>query len=228
VSLVIVSHSEALATGVMQLAGQMAPVVTILPVGGTDAGGLGTSFAKIAAALEEVTRDDGRAVVLTDIGSAVMTTESVLEVLGDTIRARVALADAPLVEGAVAAALAVAGGADLAGVLAAAQGACVSRARSGGGPGEPGMSKTVSEVHATIEVMNPLGLHARPAAALARAMSRLEATVTIDGVDATSVLELMALGATRGRRLKLVATGPQATAARDAATRLITSSLGEL
>lgn len=121
VALVLVSHSAALAAGAVELAAQMAPGVPLLAAGGMDDGGLGTSYDRVERALLDATADGGAAVVLTDLGSAVLTTDAVLEMLDDDVRDRVRLADAPFVEGAVAAAVTAFGGADLAAVLAAAE-----------------------------------------------------------------------------------------------------------
>jgi PTS hybrid protein len=228
VCLVIVSHSRALAAGVAELAGQMAPAVRILPVGGQADGTLGTSFDAIEGALEQATADGGYALVLTDLGSAVLTTESVLEFCDEEVVARVRLADAPLVEGAVAAAVAAEGGAGLPEVLAAAE-----RAGSTFGavpdPGA-GPAAAVGDEHAvtaTVQVRNAMGLHARPAALLARAMAGYDAQVQIGGVDAASVLELMGLGVTRGRELQIEARGPQASAAVDTAVSMFAEGFGE-
>ena len=82
VRLVVVSHSEKIADGAVELAAQMAPDVVILPAGGTDDGRIGTSLEKVMAALEQAAGEDGT-VVLTDLGSAVMTAESAVEFLPD-------------------------------------------------------------------------------------------------------------------------------------------------
>ena len=82
VGLVIVSHSAQLAAGVVELAAQMAPEVALIPAGGMDDGGIGTSLDKVMAALGLADTGDG-AVVLTDLGSAVMTAESALEFMGN-------------------------------------------------------------------------------------------------------------------------------------------------
>lgn len=107
VGIVIASHSDLLARGVAELAGQMAPSVTIGAAGGLEDGGLGTSYDRIEEALEAVLAAvDGPgsgAVVLTDLGSATMTAESVVE-MSETPE-RVRLVDTALVEGAVAAAV---------------------------------------------------------------------------------------------------------------------------
>jgi len=105
VSLVIVSHSTRLAEGVAELAGQMAQgKVAIAAAGGTSEGALGTSVDKIIAALHEVDGPDG-IIVLLDLGSAVMATEMAVEAFGQAHRQRIVISPAPLVEGAVVAAV---------------------------------------------------------------------------------------------------------------------------
>jgi dihydroxyacetone kinase phosphotransfer subunit len=105
VGLVIVSHSARLAEGVAELAGQMAQgKVAIATAGGTSDGALGTSVEKILAALHEVDGPDG-IIVLLDLGSAVMATEMAVESFGQDKRYRVLISPAPLVEGAVIAAV---------------------------------------------------------------------------------------------------------------------------
>ncbi len=95
----------------------MARDVQIAAAGGLDDGMLGTSYGKIMMAVEEVCGRDG-AVILMDMGSAVMTAELVQENLKDD---QVKLVDCPLVEGAVMAAIAAAGGADVMEVVRQAQ-----------------------------------------------------------------------------------------------------------
>ena len=106
VGFVIVSHSENLAKSVVELTSIMAPNARIAPAGGMDGGGFGTSFEKIQAAIESVYSDDG-VLVLVDLGSAVMTTEMVIEMFGEK---KVEMVDCPLVEGAVVATIDSAGG----------------------------------------------------------------------------------------------------------------------
>ena len=105
VSLVIVSHSTRLAEGVAELAGQMAHgKVAIAVAGGTAEGGLGTSVEKILAALYLVDGPDG-ILVLLDLGSAVMATEMAIEAFVHNSEHMVTISPAPLVEGAVIAAV---------------------------------------------------------------------------------------------------------------------------
>lgn len=109
VGIVIVSHSQKLAEGVAELAGMMAKGVDIAAAGGLEDGELGTSFARIEAGIESVNGEDG-VVVLADMGSAFLTAELAADAQAG---GRVRLANAPLVEGAVLAAVTAAGGATL-------------------------------------------------------------------------------------------------------------------
>ena len=104
IGLVIVSHSERLAEGVSEVASEMASDASIVPAGGTDDGEVGTSVERVTEAIE--TADDGAGVVvLVDLGSAVMSAEMAIEEsAGEAV-----IADAPLVEGAVNAAVTATG-----------------------------------------------------------------------------------------------------------------------
>ena len=128
VGIVLVSHSERLAEGAADLAAQVGGgTVTVIPAGGTDDGGLGTSACRIMRGLRLA--DSGAGVlVLPDLGSAVLTTRALLaDPPDDMPDVTAALADAPFVEGAVAATVAAAAGADLTTVVAAAEGAWHAR-----------------------------------------------------------------------------------------------------
>lgn len=121
VGIVLVSHSAQVAASVADLAKGLAGGAASLPVapaGGTEDGGLGTSAELIAAAAASVDRGAGVA-VLTDLGSAVLTVKALLAE-GDELPEDTHLVDAPFVEGAIAAVVTAATGADLAAVEAAA------------------------------------------------------------------------------------------------------------
>lgn len=99
VGIVIVSHSFHLAEAIREYTCLMAGEAHVAAAGGTDDGCFGTSFQKIYEAIDSVYSDDG-VLVLMDMGSAVMTTEMVLEAYGqDNVR----MVDCPIVEGAVVA-----------------------------------------------------------------------------------------------------------------------------
>lgn len=99
VGIVIVSHSEKLAESIVDLTKMMADGASIVAAGGLEDGSFGTSYERIKAAIDAVYSEDG-VVVLMDMGSAVMTTEMVLEEYDD---GKVRMVDAPIVESAVAA-----------------------------------------------------------------------------------------------------------------------------
>ena len=114
----MVSHSADIAAGIVALAGQMAgPEVPLEGVGGAADGGLGTDADRIEAALDAAEQGDG-VVVLGDLGSAILTVRSVLE---DRESGDVRLVDAPLVEGAVAAAVSASAGLSIDDVVRAAE-----------------------------------------------------------------------------------------------------------
>jgi PTS hybrid protein len=118
VGIVLVSHSVRLAEGTADLAGQVSGgTVRIVAAGGTDDGELGTSAEKIGAAVASAEAGAG-VLVLPDLGSAVLTVRALFE---DLPEGRVLLVDAPFVEGAVAATVTAAAGADLKAVARAAE-----------------------------------------------------------------------------------------------------------
>ena len=121
VGIVVVSHSAQIAAGTVELARQMAgDDLRIEAAGGMPDGSLGTDAAAIMAAISAA--DSGAGVlVLVDLGSAVLATQTALELLGADIAAHVRLSGGPLVEGAVVAAVQASVGDDLAAVLAAAE-----------------------------------------------------------------------------------------------------------
>ena len=121
VGIVLISHSGQLAEGAAELVGQIAGGARVVPAGGTDDGRLGTSTERIAAAISAADTGDG-VLLIPDLGSSVLSARSLLADLdpqqdGKHIR----LADAPFIEGAVAAAVAAGAGFDLAAVAHAAE-----------------------------------------------------------------------------------------------------------
>ena len=125
IGMVIVSHSARLAQGVYELAAQMAgDQVGISQAGGVsdDYEAFGTDALKVLSAIEEVWCQDG-VLLLVDVGSAVMSAEMALEMLPQEQRQKCLLSNAPLVEGAIVAALHASLGESLLAVNAAAEGA---------------------------------------------------------------------------------------------------------
>jgi phosphoenolpyruvate---glycerone phosphotransferase subunit DhaM len=120
VGIVLVSHSAALAEGTAELARQIAGgTVIIATAGGTEDGRIGTSADKVERALALADAGAG-VVILPDLGSSVLTVRALLS----EPAARpgpIAVADAPFVEGAVAATVAATAGGDVEAVLRAAE-----------------------------------------------------------------------------------------------------------
>ncbi|MGY6658763.1 dihydroxyacetone kinase phosphoryl donor subunit DhaM [Amycolatopsis sp. TRM77291] len=222
VGIVLVSHSAKLAEGLAELAAQMAPDVTIAAAGGLADGGIGTDYDEVVAATQRA--DSGAGVVLLyDLGSAQMTAELAVESLADPSAAVVV--DAPLVEGAIAAAVAAQGGADRKAVAEAAAAA--------GAPPDLTFDEGAQDGESSVELTlrNDVGLHARPAAVLVRSIAGLDAQVTVrlgdETADANSVLALMALGARQGDRIEVRAKGAQAEEALSKVKDLVDQNFGE-
>ena len=110
VGMVLVSHSPEVAEGTAELVRHMAGEVEIVAVGGDTDGSLGTDSDRIRSAIEGLEADE--VLVFMDIGSAVLSAEMVLEMLEPEVAEKVQLVDAPFVEGAFAAGVLAATGAD--------------------------------------------------------------------------------------------------------------------
>ncbi len=224
------------------------PDVRIGSAGGLDepGGALGTDATKVLRAVEDVWSADG-VLVLMDLGSAVLSAELAVDLMDEDRRGRVLLTEAPLVEGAVAAAVAAGIGGSLEVVAAAARGGLTAKAAhlapaagaADAGPmaglaGEDGAGRKGPKETLRITVLNRLGLHARPAALLVRTASGFDADVTVAGaasgrgpVSARSLNGVATLGARRGDDLVVTATGPQAAQALAAIARLAEEGFGE-
>jgi PTS hybrid protein len=118
VGLVLVSHSPRVAEGTAELVRKMAGEIEISAVGGDSDGTLGTDPEGIKNAIEGLDTDE--VLVFMDLGSAVLSAETVIEMLSSDLRERVRLVDAPFVEGAFAAGVTASTGADANECVAAA------------------------------------------------------------------------------------------------------------
>jgi len=87
------------------------------------------------------------------------------------------------------------------------------------------------EITKEIMVVNRLGIHARPAAALVQRVLAFESDVIIgfngNRVNAKSIMGLLTLAATRGSRLNITCKGQDADAAMMAVEQLFASGFGE-
>jgi phosphotransferase system HPr (HPr) family protein len=187
----------------------------------------------VARAIERAASPDG-VLVLMDLGSAVLSAELALELTAADDRVR--LCPAPLVEGLVAALVRAAGGADLDVVAREAESALLPKVSALASfehpPAAPVEAPPSGAVSERASLVNPQGLHARPAAQIAAAVGELAAEVFVDcggkQADAASSLELLALGAGQGQELRVAATGPDAECAVRAVVELVRGGFGEL
>ena len=246
VGIVIVSHSHELAIGVCELARQMAggQPIPIIPAGGTDEGEIGTSLEKVSQALETAFAQAEDVLVLADLGSAVMVTQMAREFLPPERHAHVYLSNAPLVEGAIAAVVAAAGGGDLASVRQAAEGAQnIPKIPSEEPPAEteepvsvPTDEPPLPTASVEVQVINPTGLHARPAALFVRTAMRFHSRITVQNVthrrppaNAKSMMDVASRGtAMQGETIRIVAQGEDAAEAVAALRQLVTEGFGEI
>jgi len=237
VGIVVVSHSDALAQGVVALAREMGGGdLALEAAGGTDEPGvLGTDAERVRAAIERAMSPDG-VLVLMDLGSALMSTEFAVDLLGDT-PGRVVMSEAPLVEGAVAAAASASGGASLEEVAAEARGALAMKTSQlgveEGAAVDERAAAPAAQAETVLEVRNAIGLHARPAARFVETVRRFDADVRVakapNGrpVKATSLTNVVALGARFGDTLAVSASGPQADEALLALAQLADEGFGD-
>ena len=241
VGIVVVSHSADVADGVVELAREMGgEEVRIEPAGGMadPPRGIGTDAELIKGAIERAAGDDG-VLVLMDLGSALMSAEMAVEMAENA--PRVVLSEAPLVEGAIAAAATARGGADLDAVAAEARGALAPKAvqlgvEAADGDAGAGGADVVEDGGETLRVTveNRLGLHARPAARLVATAGRFDADVSLVNestgagpASARSLTGVATLGVRQGHEVLVRARGNDAGAALEAIAALARENFGD-
>lgn len=241
VGIVIVSHSETLAEGLRELADQMAQgTVRIAVAGGMDDpdNPFGTDAVRVYEAIQSVYSDDG-VVVLMDLGSAILSAETALDMLSEEEREKVQLSAAPFVEGTLSASAQAAAGSELATVLTEAQGALQAKLSQ---LGVEDMGAFVQDVEVEAEptheirltIRNKMGLHARPAARFVATAGQFDATLRISNaslekgpVNAKSINQVATLEVRQDHDVMVTAHGPDAEEALAALERLVESNFGE-
>jgi multiphosphoryl transfer protein len=232
VGIVIVSHSGTLAAGVRELASEMAgPDVKIELAGGlAEEGALGTDAVRVAEAIGRADSGDG-VLVLMDLGSAVLSAETALDLLAPEEQEQVLLCEAPLVEGAVAAAVAARLGRPLAEVAAEARGGLQGKAAQLGDEeptaAAPAEAAAADGLTLRLEIRNPLGLHARPAARFVQTTAAFDADVQVTNLTSgrgpasgRSLNGVATLGIRQGNEILVTARGLQAEQALAALSEL--------
>ena len=245
IGVVVVSHSSALAHAAVELALQMVqgerPAIAI--AAGAGEGLIGTDAMAVSAAIDEVASPDGVLVIM-DLGSAVMSAEMALDFRSSDSEVR--LSSAPFVEGLLAAIVTAAGGASLDDVDREARAALAPKISMLDVPASvPASVPAVAPVSARadapagvsadLRIINPDGLHARPAATVVSSLAGFEAKLTVVNtrtasapVSAHSLIGLLSLGAKVGDVLTVTASGAQAAEALAKVTGLVTEGFGEL
>ena len=246
IGLVVVSHSPALANAAVDLALQMVPgeKPAIAIAAGAGEGLIGTDALAVSAAIDRVCSPDGVLVIM-DLGSAVMSAEMALEFRSSD--APVRLSSAPFVEGLLAAIVTAASGASLDDVDREARGALTPKLQmledsapapepsSAPEPSNPGESAESDGLSVDLTIINPDGLHARPAATLVSTLAGFDAKLTVVNlrtvtkpVAANSLIGLLSLGAKAGDVLTVTASGAQAAEALAMVTAMVNDGFGEL
>ncbi len=242
IGIVIVSHSAKLAEGVHELISQMTQGQVPMAIAGgiEDAENpIGTDPMRVLAAIESVYSDAG-VIVLMDLGSALLSAEMALEFLPEEQRTKIRLCEAPLVEGAMAAAVQAMTGADIEQVLVEARGALAAKAAQLQQVVPDLTAAPATELDLTPEyeirltIRNKLGLHARPAAQFVGTAGRFDAQITVRNltrggspVNAKSINQVATIGARQGHQIAVAAQGPAATAALAALQALVEANFGE-
>nr|WP_223875199.1 HPr family phosphocarrier protein [Nanchangia anserum] len=193
----------------------MAPDVVVRPCSCHDEG-LARAIELLADACSAVASEIGTGahiVILADFGPTKLAAHQLITQWGD---GNVTLGRGPLVEGARAGAIAAAQGGDAATVVHAI--AAAAESVSATDVPTPGTSAPEDDPYAPriVTVVDAEGLKARPAAMLARLASDFDATISVNGADATSVLALMGLKVGCGDEIRIDADGPEARMALEA------------
>ena len=236
IHLILVSHHPDIARGIAALAAQMsAAPETIHTAAGIDDpdNPVGTDAVRIMQTLLEADNPDG-ILILVDLGSAILSAQTALDLLDDpALAARCRISAAPLVEGAISAAVAASSGADLETVAREATQALAAKQAALGESAPASATPVVapSGDSTTITLTNRDGLHARPAARLVAALTPYRARLVLScgdkQADGKSLNQLALLQARHGDRLTLHADGDDAAAALQTFRELAATNFGD-
>lgn len=236
IHLILVSHHPDIARGIAALAAQMsaAPETIHTAAGIDDADNpVGTDAVRIMQTLLEADNPDG-ILILVDLGSAILSAQTALDLLDDpALAARCRISAAPLVEGAISAAVAASSGADLETVAREATQALAAKQAALGESAPASATPVVapSGDSTTITLTNRDGLHARPAARLVAALTPYRARLILScgdkQADGKSLNQLALLQARHGDRLTLHADGDDAAAALQTFRELAAANFGD-
>jgi phosphocarrier protein FPr len=233
VGIVLVSHSKKLALAlrelVLQMVGAEFPIAIAAGVG-EDHEELGTDAVHIAETLQPFLDGDG-AVVLMDLGSAVLSAQTALELLNTSLVAdpttKLRLCAAPIVEAAVSAAVQASVGGTLDDVVREAKAALAPKQAQLGSEADTAAAPTADHgatdeavVEFDVVIENPHGIHARPAATLVQQASRFQSDIQLTNqtshrgpASARSLSSVSLLQARKGDSIRFSVRGSDAAEA---------------
>ncbi|EKT64940.1 dihydroxyacetone kinase phosphoryl donor subunit DhaM [Providencia burhodogranariea] len=241
IGLIIVSHSKMLADGLLQLAEQMQNKQNcqIITAAGVDdeAHPIGTDAVKVMEAIEALS-EASSIILLMDLGSALLSAETALDLIDPVLAEKVHLCSAPLVEGTIAITAAASGGASIDTILAEARQALQAKQQQLNDNVTVTPKKEIehnSFSEAAIKthwvVRNPAGLHIRPAAKLASQLSSFKARLELHNgqkqADAKSMNQIALLQVKKGDKITLIAEGSDSQAAIAAFEQLAQQNFGD-
>jgi len=249
IGLVLVSHSRKLAESVKELVLQMTTPhfpVAVASGAGEDHNQMGTDAVHIADVIKTMRGLTG-VLVLMDLGSAVLSAQTAIELIDSPFHTPILLCAAPLVEGAIAAAVQANAGGTLEEVAREAQRGLMAKQQqlqSESANVSPAVVSTnetqrpaaasgeTAELVLTVE--NEHGLHARPAAIFVQTVSRFTSSVEVSNLTsgrgpapARSLTSIALLQVRKGDRIRVTASGTDRDAALRAIRELATNGFGE-
>jgi multiphosphoryl transfer protein len=242
VGLVLISHSQQLATALVDLiAATVSSDLPIIAAGGVGPNqeNIGTDATQILEAINRVFSSDG-VLVLVDMGSAVLSAETAREFLEPDQQSNVQLCSAPLVEGAISAAVQLRLGSNLRDVTDAAKASLLPKQEQIGDTiafeqAETPQTFAGDVASWEVEVENEHGLHLRPAASLLKALASLSASVQVTNVTgnrgpvpASSLTGLARLQISQGDRLRFQVAGRDRIEALRTIQQLAAQKFGEV
>lgn len=246
VNLVLVSHSRKLAEATAELARQMVPpqVKILVAAGiGDQREEFGTDAVEILEVVQKAYTSDG-VLILMDLGSAVLSAEMARDMLDPEMQEKVVICPAPFVEGAISAGVQTGLGAALDSVYQEAVQALMPKQEhiqpaAGMTSGQPSYTQAeqpqTGQEQIVVTLINPHGLHARPASKFVQAASGFQANIQVKNLttgkgpaSAKSLNAIAALGVDHLHQISITASGVQAAQALAELKALVESGFGEV
>lgn len=239
IGIVIVSHSKKLAEGVYELAQQMLhKEIPFVSVGGIDdpENPIGTDPIQVMAAIESVYSQEG-VLVLMDMGSALLSAETAIDLLPEEMQKNIYLCAAPFVEGTISATIQASLGSNIEQIIQEAMSSLSIKEKQLNlepptltPPTKIDLDKDSNSI--VINVTNINGLHARPSAVLVATAAMFKSNIIIrkkDGKTANtkSVNQVGILGIKHGEEIEIIADGIDSEIALDTIKLLAQDNFGE-